>query len=84
MKIFSLMLAALILLGTLISPAYAESCEIEAEITEAPTPIPTLETEAEEISSIFDIIVTAVPTEGPGYTVDLAAYYLEEMCSAAA
>ena len=84
MKRFSVMLAALILLGTLISPAYAETGEPEAETPEVPAPIPTSETETEEISSIFDIIVTAVPTEGPGYTVDLAAYYLEEMCSAAA
>lgn len=82
MKKFSLVLAALILLGNLNSPAYAETGESESP--QIPAPIPTAETEAAEASSIFDIIVTAVPTEGPGYTVDLAAYYLEEMCSAAA
>ena len=36
-----------------------------------------------EKSSIFDIISTAVPSDGPAYQVDMAAYYLEDMISAA-
>lgn len=83
MKSLSLILTVIIMLISCKLPAYAE--EAPAAESPAPTPLPTAAAEPEsEKSSIFDIMATATPTEGPGYTVDMAAYYLDEMLSAAA
>lgn len=50
-------------------------------------PIPETSPESslspEEKSSIFDIMSTAAPSDSPVYHVDMAAYYLEDMISAA-
>ena len=61
------------------------------EAAPLPGPIPTEEPmpgsvpDAEpEHSSIFDIISTAAPADTPAYQVDMAAWYMEEMLTAAA
>ena len=79
MKSLSVILTAIILLISCKTSACAE----EAEPVIEPSPAPTAAPEARK-SSIFDIMVTAAPAESMGYTVDLAAYYLDEMCAAAA
>ncbi len=73
-SIYSLMAALLIILNLCGSaaPLPAESPE--------PSPAPSPEPSA----SIFDIMDTALPAESPAYQVDMAAWYLSEMLSAAA
>ena len=49
-----------------------------------PVPEPETEPKAPAQSSIFDIMVTVRPGENPARQVDMAAYYMEEMLTAAA
>lgn len=74
--IYSLIAALLIILNLC---AFAPK---PVEASPAPTVVPT-QTPA-PTPSIFDIMSTTLPAESPAYQVDMAAYYLEEMLSAAA
>ena len=57
----------------------SEPAIVPEAVPESPVPSPT-----EAKGSIFDLIANGSGNASPVYQVDLAAYYLEEMCTAAA
>ena len=72
-------IAALLIIFTTAMCGFAPEAP---ESNPVPTPAPTAS--PAPTPSIFDIMSTSLPAESPAYQVDMAAYYLEEMLSAAA
>ena len=80
MKSISLIFAVFMMSIAFCGKAFAEDETVET------MPAPGLEALDEDMarSSIFDIMVTACPSDNPAWQVDMAAYYMEEMLQAVA